>query len=184
MAIKCFCICTKIGLACSDHNLNLLLLGGMGVGDTERKSQGCFLFFLFFFFLPFRKPMGQSLKQQYYGCQRLTLWKRGWSSCGFPFQNDYKGLYSEDCVHRKSEFQSTEASNMVKLAEWPSGKGTRCVFVKPKSVSSHSGSVVTNPTSIREDSGSILGLSRQGQDLALLWLWLKPAAIAPIQPLT
>ena len=62
MAIKCFCICTKIGLACSDHNLNLLLLGGMGVGDTERKSQGCFLFFLFFFFLAFQKAHGTEFK--------------------------------------------------------------------------------------------------------------------------
>ena len=69
-----------------------------------------------------------------------------------------------------------------------------------KSWSSHHGSAVTNPTSIHEDTGSVLGLAqwvqessiamscgvghRQGSDLALLWLWCRPAAAAPIRPLT
>ena len=56
-----------------------------------------------------------------------------------------------------------------------------------------------NLTSIFEDVGAIPGLTqwvkgssiavshgvghRHGSDLVLLWLWCRPAAIAPIQPL-
>ena len=49
-----------------------------------------------------------------------------------------------------------------------------------------------NPTSIQEDEGSILGSGiavscgvghRLGSDPELLWLWHRPAAVAPIQPL-
>ena len=56
-----------------------------------------------------------------------------------------------------------------------------------------------NPASIHEDAGLILGLAqwvggsgvavscgvghRSGSDPALLWLGLRPAAAAPIQPL-
>ena len=59
--------------------------------------------------------------------------------------------------------------------------------------------MVTNPTSIHEDMGSIPGPThlvkgpvlavscgvgrRSGLDLALLWLCVRPAAAAPIQPL-
>ena len=57
---------------------------------------------------------------------------------------------------------------------------------------------LTNPTSIVEDSSSVPGLPqwfkgsgiamscghRRGLDLALLWLWCRLAAVAPIQPLT
>ena len=39
-----------------------------------------------------------------------------------------------------------------------------------------------NPTSIRQDEGSIPGLTRWVKDLAWLWLWLwcRPAAAGPI----
>ena len=58
----------------------------------------------------------------------------------------------------------------------------------------HSVSVVMNPTRIHEDASLVPGLAqwvavssgmglRCGSDLALLWLWCGPAAVAPIRPL-
>ena len=42
---------------------------------------------------------------------------------------------------------------------------------------------VKNPASINEDAGSIPGSLSGLKDLALLWLWCRLAAAAPVQPL-
>ena len=60
---------------------------------------------------------------------------------------------------------------------------------------SHRDSAETNWTSIREDTASIPGLAQRVRcascgvglrcvsDLALLWLWRRPVAAIPVQPL-
>ena len=48
---------------------------------------------------------------------------------------------------------------------------------------SRCGAVEMNPTRTHEVAGSIPGLTQCVKELALLWLWHRPAAVAPIGPL-
>ena len=48
---------------------------------------------------------------------------------------------------------------------------------------SRHGAVETNPTRNHEVVGSTPGLDRWVKDPALLWLWHRPEATAPIRPL-
>ena len=49
--------------------------------------------------------------------------------------------------------------------------------------SSHCGSAVMNLASIHKDLDSTPGPDQWIKDLVLLWLWHRPAAVAPIQSL-
>ena len=88
------------------------------------------------------------------------------------------------------------------LASAPLSSATSVLPSKQEVRSSHCGSAETNLTSIHEDTGSIPGLAFDpwscsvglrssiavscgvgrscGSDLALLWLWYRLAAVAPI----
>ena len=52
------------------------------------------------------------------------------------------------------------------------------VMVKSGYGSSHCGAAETNPTKNHEVVGLIHGLALWVKDLALLWLWCRPAATA------
>ena len=49
--------------------------------------------------------------------------------------------------------------------------------------SSHCGTAEVNPPSTHKNAGLIPGLTQWVGNLVLLWLWHRPAAVAPIQPL-
>ena len=49
--------------------------------------------------------------------------------------------------------------------------------------SCHCGSAITNPARNHKGVGLIPGLAQWVKDLALLWLWFRLAAAAPIRPL-
>ena len=49
--------------------------------------------------------------------------------------------------------------------------------------SSYCESAIMNPTSNHEDVGLTPGLAQWVKHMALLWLWCRPAARAPVQPL-
>ena len=52
-----------------------------------------------------------------------------------------------------------------------------------KNRSSRCGAAETNLTRNCKIVGSLPGLAQRVKDLALLWLWHRPAALAPIRPI-
>ena len=72
------------------------------------------------------------------------------------------------------------------LQVWPKKKERNYTFLSLKLAfilefpSWHSGN---NPTRNHEVAGLIPGLTQWVKDLALLWFWHRPAAVAPIRPL-
>lgn len=68
--------------------LKPLLLGAIGIGDTERNNHSV---------LTFSESLGDRVKNiAMLGLLKLALWKTGWSSWGLPFINNFKGSHSED----------------------------------------------------------------------------------------
>ena len=95
---------------------------------------------------------------------------------------------------------SSPASLPVDQPQKPLGPSlTVCTNKMSQAGCSHCGSVETNPTSMHGDARSNSGLPQwvkassiaiscdlghiHGLDPALLWLWCRPATVAPIQPL-
>ena len=81
------------------------------------------------------------------------------------------------------------ATALIQALAWESPYAERTTSAPPQKKdrkqqrSSCRGAAETNPTRSHEVAGSIPGLTQWVKDLLLKWLWLWPAAIAPIQPL-
>ena len=77
---------------------------------------------------------------------------------------------------------SSELSSPLLTSNLRGGGGLETLLIS-KGWSSRRGAAEMNPTRNHEDVGLIPGLAQRVKDPALLWLWCRLAAIAPIRPL-
>ena len=75
------------------------------------------------------------------------------------------------------------ATAPIRLLAWELPLAVGAALKRNNKGGSYRGSLVTSPTSIHEDAGSIPDLAQWFKDLALPWLWCRLAAVALILPL-